>query len=177
MSLLEPSHRGSKLYTTTINPDHTTLHTEHLNTKNFGRVFIAANHWNAEKVLRENWSSALIKLINILGRDNVYFSSYESGSWDNTKEALRELQGNLTDMGVQHRMILDEKTHEQEIENPPEEEREGWIDVKGKRYLRRIPYLAKARNIVLEPLEDENIRNATHDFGLVLFLNDVVFTV
>jgi hypothetical protein len=50
---------------------------------------------------------------------------------------------------------------------------EGWIYTsREKLELRRIPYLARMRNKVLEPLENGNVT-----FDRVLFLNDVVFSV
>lgn len=143
-----------------------------------GRVFIAANHWNSESVLRSHWVDAVLGLINSLGPENVYFSSYESGSWDNTKDVLWEMDAKLAAMGVARRILLDQRTHVEEVTSPPAGPTDGWIVTpRGKKELRRIPYLAKARNIVLEPLDDPRIRNATHGFDYVLFLNDVIFTV
>jgi len=52
-----------------------------------GRVFIASNHCNSESILRSHWSDAVTRLIVRLGVGNVYFSLYESGSWDDTKGA------------------------------------------------------------------------------------------
>jgi hypothetical protein len=52
----------------------------------------------------------------------------------------------------------------------------GWIDTpRGKRELRRIPYLSKLRNISLKPLADLALKGIK--FDRILFLNDVVFTV
>lgn len=141
-----------------------------------GRVFIASNHWNSGKVIRSHWSDAVIGLITRLGPENVYFSLYESGSWDDTKDALRELDQRLEELGVARRIILDETTHVEEVAKPPAGE--GWIVTKnGRRELRRIPYLARLRNIVLEPLEWPEVNNGTHSFDKILFLNDVIFTV
>ena len=56
---------------------------------------------------------------------------------------------------------------------------EGWIVTpRGKKELRGIPFLARARNRVLEPLFElraEGGRNRSSD--RLLFLNDVIFTV
>lgn len=140
-----------------------------------GRVFIASNHWNSGKILRSHWCDAVVGLITKLGPENVYFSLYESGSWDDTKEVIRELDRRLGKLGVARNIILDETTHMDEISKPPGE---GWVETKrGKKELRRIPYLAKLRNIVLEPLEWPEVLNATHSFDKILFLNDVIFTV
>lgn len=140
-----------------------------------GRVFIASNHWNSGTVLRSHWCDAVVGLITKLGPENVYFSLYESGSWDDTKEVLRELDRRLGELGVARNIILNETTHADELAKPPGE---GWVMTRdGKKELRRIPYLAKLRNIVLEPLGWPEVNNGTHSFDKILFLNDVIFTV
>lgn len=141
-----------------------------------GRVFIASNHWNSGRILRSHWADAVVGLITKLGPENVYFSLYESGSWDDTKDALWELDQRLEELGVARTVILDDTTHADEVAKTPAEE--GWIKTKsGKKELRRIPYLARLRNIVLEPLEWSEVNNGTHSFDKILFLNDVIFTV
>lgn len=141
-----------------------------------GRVFIASNHWNSAKILKSHWSNSVLELIAKIGPENVYFSLYESGSWDDTKGELRQLDSRLEELGVARTIIMDETTHSDEISKPPEDE--WWIETKsGKKELRRIPYLARLRNIVLEPLLSPEVANATHSFDRILFLNDVIFTV
>lgn len=52
----------------------------------------------------------------------------------------------------------------------------GWIQTtRADKQLRRIPYLARLRNIVLDRLSELSKRNIM--FDRVLFLNDVVFSV
>ena len=137
------------------------------------RVFIASIHWNNEKILRSNWNRAILELVEYFGADNIYVSIYESGSWDNTKGALQELDRDLESLRVRRTITLDETTHQQEIHKPF---KEGWIDTpRGRKELRRIPYLAKLRNIALEPLNALALGNTK--FDRVLFLNDVIFTV
>ena len=81
----------------------------------------------------------------------MYFSLYESDGWDNTKGALRELDGELGKLGVERR-ILEETTHADEISRRLRVREEGWIVTpRGKKEL-RIPFLARARNRVLKPL-------------------------
>lgn len=139
------------------------------------RIYIASIHWNNEAVLRSKWIEAVVNTIKVLGPENFYVSVYESGSWDDTKGALRVLNSTLEDLGVQRSIILDESTHLDEISKPPGSS-QGWIDTsRGKRELRRIPYLAKLRNISLKPLADLALRGIK--FDKILFLNDVVFTV
>jgi len=138
------------------------------------RVFIASIHWNNEKVLRSDWNKGVVGLVNALGPDNVFVSVYESGSWDDSKGALRELDNELSKLGVGKKITLDETTHADLIRGPPAEQ--GWIKMSdGEKRLRRIPYLAGLRNLSLEPLLKLAENGTTFDH--VLFLGDVVFSV
>ena len=101
-------------------------------------------------------------------------SIYESGSWDDSKGALRLLNEDLDRLGVPRTLVLDNTTHSDEIGKQPEPL--GWVDTpRGKKQLRRIPYLARLRNLSLEPLA--KLEKSGKIFDKVLFLNDVVFTV
>ncbi|KAK2775001.1 hypothetical protein FQN53_003350 [Emmonsiellopsis sp. PD_33] len=136
-------------------------------------VFIASTHWNNEDVLRNHWNTAIVDLAKTFGKDNIYVSVYESGSWDNSKGALRDLDKQLEELDVPRTIILDPTTHEDEIQKPPAEV--GWIDTpRGKRELRRIPYLAQLRNKSLEPLE--KLLAEGKKFDKIIFLNDVIFS-
>lgn len=108
----------------------------------------------------------------------------ESGSLEDTKGALKDLEGKLDELGVKNRIELGMGVKEQEVmlRDVPEpgedgEGRKGWVftgrNVTGWE-MRRIPYLAELRNRVMEPLEmmEEETR-----FDTVLWINDVVFTV
>ncbi|KAL2371134.1 polysaccharide export protein, variant [Blastomyces gilchristii SLH14081] len=137
-------------------------------------VYVASTHWNNEAILRSHWNAAVVELARKFGKDNIYVSVYESGSWDDSKGALRELDQQLEELGVDRTIILDPATHEDEINKPPG--REGWIDTpRGKRELRRIPYLAHMRNRSLEPLE--RLVQAGRTFDKIIFLNDVIFSM
>lgn len=136
------------------------------------KIFIASIHWNNEPILRSNWSLAVLDLVAYFGPENVYVSIYESGSWDDSKEALRLLDNDLETKGVRRTVKLNETTHADELKKPATD---GWIQTpRGKKELRRIPYLSKLRNLALEPLN--NLGDGMK-FDKVLFLNDVVFTV
>lgn len=138
------------------------------------RIYIASMHFNNERVIRDHWAPAVIELSKTLGKDNVFVSVYESGSWDKTKRELNKMALALQNMGVPHRVDMSDTTHKDEIENP--DKTEGWIDTsRGKRELRRIPYLAKLRNRTLRDLID--LQKKGQHFDKVLFINDVVFTV
>lgn len=116
----------------------------------------------------------MLDLVSTLGPENVYVSVYESGSWDDSKGALRELDEELERMGVQRTITLDPRTHVEEISQTPAST--GWIDTpRGKKELRRIPYLSRLRNLSMKPLTDLALNGII--FDRILFLNDVVFTV
>ena len=138
------------------------------------KIFIASTHWNNEAILRSHWNGAVAALAQALGPENVYVSIYESGSWDDSKGALRALDETLSNLGVRRTIILDPETHADAIAGPPEHE--GWIDTsRGKKERRRIPYLAALRNLTLQPLK--KLQQEGEVFDKVLFLNDVVFSV
>ena len=114
----------------------------------------------------------MLDLVDYFGVENVYVSVYESGSWDDSKGALRALDNDLEKKGVQRTVTLNDTTHADELKQPATD---GWIQTpRGKKELRRIPYLSKLRNLALEPLDQFGDRTK---FDKVLFLNDVVFTV
>lgn len=137
-------------------------------------VYISSIFWNSAAILRSTWSKAIVELSEKLGSENVYISIYESGSWDNSKEELRLLETTLKARRIPHRIILDETTHEDEIAGPVTGE--GWIQTtRGRKELRRIPYLSRLRNKALEPLAELAAKGTT--FDRVLFLNDVAFQV
>lgn len=138
------------------------------------RIYIAGLHWNSEQILREAWIAAVVDLANAIGRDNVFVSIQESGSWDDTKGALILLDQLLEENNIPRRIVLDHTTHLDEVTKP--HAGQGWIETPiGTTELRRIPYLARLRNVAMEPLYDQESAGIMYD--KVLFLNDVVFTV
>ncbi|KAJ9602658.1 hypothetical protein H2200_012852 [Cladophialophora chaetospira] len=147
------------------------------------KIFIVAQFWTNAHIISERWGQALLDLVGVLGKENVYISILESGSMDNTKEVLQILDGVLEQNNIPHLIVLDSTTHADEINAGPLDEqgtpRQGWIQTTtvgtqwGKE-LRRIPYLARLRNTALKPFfkfHDEQEQN----FDKILFLNDVVF--
>jgi hypothetical protein len=50
-------------------------------------------------------------MVRVLGRDNVFNSVYDSGSWDNGKCALTELDLLLENYGVERNINLSNITH------------------------------------------------------------------
>jgi hypothetical protein len=138
------------------------------------RIYIASMHWNTGPLLREFWNDAVVGLVEALGAENVFVSVYESGSWDDSKEALLELETELARRRVPRSIHTSNTTHKDEISRRPEGA--GWIATpRGKKELRRIPFLAQLRNRTLRDLTDLAAKGEV--FDKVLFLNDVVFTV
>lgn len=138
------------------------------------RVYIASMHFNNGKILKEHWNDAVLKLTETLGPENVFVNIFESGSWDDSKQVLQQLDRELEKRGVPRRVEVSDVTHRDEIAR--DEKGEGWVDTpRGLRELRRIPYLAKLRNKTLKDLFELKEKGIT--FDKVLFLNDVVFTV
>jgi len=149
-------------------------HTSSKGAKPGEKLFIASTHWNTEIMLRSHWNDAVVDLAKHIGPNNIYVSVYESGSMDDSKGALRLLDQELEELGVQRKIVLDETTHADDLAKPPGPT--GWIDtLRGKRELRRIPYLSERRNRSLKPLAEMALNGVK--FDKVLFLNDVVFTV
>ncbi|KAF1941526.1 hypothetical protein EJ02DRAFT_347580 [Clathrospora elynae] len=140
---------------------------------NTKRIYIAAQHWNDARLLRNHWNNALVALVQELGTENVYVSIYESGSYDDSKDALRELDAALDSLQVRKSIVLSETSHADEVASQRSEH--GWIQTSdGETLMRRIPFLATVRNYVFEPLE--KLAEEDERFDLILFLNDVVFT-
>ena len=127
-------------------------------------------------MIRSHWSAAVLDLVRHYGADNVYISIVESGSMDNSKHALRELDAELEKLGVERSIELLDTTHEDEMAKTPGP---GWISTsRGKKELRRIPYLSGIRNRVMEKLNVLAAReNGKRTFDKILWLNDVIFTV
>ena len=123
-----------------------------------------------------------MNVVRHLGPQNVYVSIIESGSQDDTKGALRDLQDELQTLGVGNKIVPGIDVYEQAAElaaAPGEgEDHSGWIFTgrgNGTGWeLRRIPYLARLRNRAMEPLAELSPRLR---FDKVLWINDVVFTV
>lgn len=141
--------------------------------RNTKRIFIASQHWNDARLLQERWNDALVALVQELGTENVFVSIYESGSYDTTKDVLRDLDTRLEGLQVKRSIQLSEVSHADEIAQQPTEH--GWIKTPdGETRMRRIPFLATVRNRVFEPLE--RLAAEGEHFDTILFLNDVIFT-
>ncbi|TRX96728.1 hypothetical protein FHL15_002394 [Xylaria flabelliformis] len=142
-------------------------------------IFIASVHRNTEKILRTAWSDAILDLVDYFGPENIYFSAIESGSQDESKAALLDLQTLLDMKGVANTITLGQTVWEQLDEiytRPPPDVRVPtwiWNVAEAQWEMRRIPYLARVRNQAMEPLKE--LENNGITFDKVLWLNDVVF--
>lgn len=154
------------------------------------KIFIASIHWTDEAVLRSHWAPTVAELARTIGPENVYVSIYESGSFDNTKEVLQILDTDLEISGIRRKIVLDDATHKDEVEKPHADT--GWVQMSvDKQYRqnwtdwftleketwvpRRIPYLARLRNLAMQPLYE--LQQSGETFDRILWLNDVVFSV
>lgn len=138
------------------------------------RIYIASMHWNDGPIVRNHWNPAVVHLAEVLGPKNIFVSVYESGSWDDTKAALTELDVKLEQMGVPRNITRSNITHKDEMAEVGNGE--GWIATPRDRHeMRRIPFLARLRNRTLRDLEE--LHKAGIYFDKILFLNDVVFSV
>ncbi|KAH6898671.1 glycosyltransferase family 69 protein [Thelonectria olida] len=137
------------------------------------RIYIASLHWNDAHVLWRFWNEALLKLTEALGKENVFVSIHESGSWDTTKDALAALDAELARRGVPRHIEMTNELHSEMIKVGWQGE-EGWVDTPTGKQKRRIPFLANLRNKTLRDLLELHKQGIT--FDKVLFLNDVIFT-
>lgn len=156
--------------------------TQHVNRE---KIFIAFLPWNQEIILRTHLMKQIKELIQALGVENVFLSIYENGSFDNTKDALRDLQRELDDMGARSQMTMEATSHQDIVNGRPTKPEEGWIEIdstgyekhdirKGDFALRRIYYLAGLRNKVFKPFDE--LARQGEKFDKILFLNDVVYS-
>ncbi|KAH6386618.1 hypothetical protein HBI60_216910 [Parastagonospora nodorum] len=138
------------------------------------RIYIASIHWNNEKILRSHWNDALVELAKELGKENVFVTVYESGSWDETRSVLSELDDKLEAHNIRRNITLSNTTHVDELSIAEEKKTAGWLDTASGKMLRRIPYLSRLRNWSVDPLLE--LSRQGQKFDKVLFLNDVVFS-
>lgn len=141
------------------------------------KIYIASLHWNGQKLIHDYWAPAVLDLVRHFGKDNVYVSILAGGSLDGAEGALWELDLELERLGVERNVEIREQTHADEVNRVPEEGEEGWVMTRrGKKELRRIPYLAGLRNRAMEKLKDLAERSENkRRFDKILWLNDVIF--
>jgi hypothetical protein len=69
---------------------------------------------------------AVVARAEALGRENVFITVHESGSWDDSKGALQELDLALEARGIRRNITLSTTTHLQEISGTNRSQ--GWIE-------------------------------------------------
>ncbi|EFQ98325.1 hypothetical protein MGYG_01358 [Nannizzia gypsea CBS 118893] len=141
------------------------------------KVFIASNIVQ-EGMIGGPWGRSLLELVDILGEDNVFVSVYENDSGPGTQDALRELAAQLP---CNSSIVSGEHVP---LDGLPKTALPS-----GDERVKRIAYLARIRNQVLEPLNSAYQPSGDHtavggfgfshanvQFDRVLFLNDVYFS-
>ena len=145
------------------------------------RVFIAAMLANCAPLLSQHWIPSLLRLVDLVGTENVFVSIVENGSVDETRLLLGGLERNLTDRGVGNTFRYEEDFRDGVTFQKEglltrllgkEGTRDNWILTDKGWFPRRISYLAALRNMVIQPLHE-----STRQFDKILFINDVIFSV
>lgn len=128
---------------------------------NSERIFVAASLYDPDGgLVGGKWGELVRELVHLLGPDNTFVSIFESDSGDNGTLALQNYENAFP---CDHKFV---SVEEIQLEYPaiitlPD----------GAESVRRIEYLAQARNHALSPMMDKNAPK----YDKVLFLNDVIF--
>ncbi|UZJ52160.1 hypothetical protein CBS101457_001480 [Exobasidium rhododendri] len=123
-----------------------------------GMVLVAANLYNSEKIL-PRFTASLHGLAELVGKDNIFISIYESNSDDATKSILSQFDNELTQQKIPHRIMM-EDTHNH-------------IGVQGN--YDRIEFLAHVRNKVYDALDTVEGLQYKSKVTRVIWLNDIIF--
>lgn len=125
------------------------------------KIFIATSIYDRNGHLAGGaWGQAILNLIDILGNDNVYLSIYENDGGDEAQRALKRFE---TEVRCPHRLIFENHLPLDEISHV--------TLPNGSKRIKRIAYLAEARNRALRPLNEA----LAMKYDRILYLNDVVF--
>lgn len=92
------------------------------------KIYIASQHWNNAELLRSRWNDAVVALARTLGQDNVFVAIHESGSWDDSKGALREPDTMLGRHGIRRDITMSNVTHVDEMSTVDDK---GWVVTSG----------------------------------------------
>jgi hypothetical protein len=118
-------------------------------------VYIAANIVNAE-LLQGAWGQSLLELVDLIGKDRVYVSIYGGPA-----DALKDLEAKLPC----EKSIVSEDADPIDLSSLPHMKLHS-----GHSRIKRIVFLAEARNRALKPLDSLDKK-----YDRVLFVNDVLF--
>lgn len=125
------------------------------------KIFIAASLYDRDGDIAGGlWGQSVLKLIDLLGQENVYLSIYENDSGSAGAGALRDLEAHVPcNNSIVYEDSLDlDRLHSVTVPG-------------GSKRIRRIEYLAEVRNRALRPLE----AHKKVQFDRLLYLNDVAF--
>ncbi|MCJ1482247.1 hypothetical protein MMC06_002410 [Schaereria dolodes] len=125
------------------------------------KVFIAISLYDkGGRLMNGAWGQSILDLVDILGEDNVFLSIYENDGGVDAEAALHDFGAKLK---CQHDLVFEPHLS---LDGIP---RVTMPD--GSQRVKRIAYLAKARNRALRPLD----RLSDVTFHRLLYLNDVFF--
>ncbi|KAK9459864.1 cryptococcal mannosyltransferase 1-domain-containing protein [Lipomyces oligophaga] len=124
--------------------------------------FIAANFFNNEQIL-PNWIREIIKLIDVLGENNVFVSISENDSVDATASHIYQLTRYLSHHKIPYAFNVTTATRPFPNHNP-------WLDT-----THRIDYMTAVRNTVFDPLAELSTTPLGERISRVIFLNDVLY--
>lgn len=125
------------------------------------KIFIAASLYDPQgQIVSGAWGQSVLRLIDLLGPENCFLSIYESDSGPPGALALQELE---SDLRCDHRLVSEDTVSWNDTARIPLPD--------GELGIKRIAYLAQARNRALEPLDTPSSRS----YDKILYLNDVVF--
>ncbi|KAH6644944.1 cryptococcal mannosyltransferase 1-domain-containing protein [Truncatella angustata] len=130
------------------------------------KVFISVSLYDKNGHLADGkWGELLLRLIHMIGAENVFLSIYENDSGPGGASALEHLQ---TKLSCRHKIVNDAHVPIQDfptIRMPD-----------GTNRVKRISYLSEMRNRALRLLDRLNkVELGTARFDKILFLNDVIF--
>ena len=129
------------------------------------KVFIAASLYDKEgELLDGDWGESVRRLVDILGKDNVFVSVYENDPDDKSKAAMDKLRKDLPcDSAIVYEHL--DKSALPHVTMPD-----------GSQPLQRIAFLADVRNRALRPLDDSRTKTSTTRWDKLLYLNDIAFS-
>ncbi|KAH7115138.1 cryptococcal mannosyltransferase 1-domain-containing protein, partial [Dendryphion nanum] len=107
------------------------------------------------------WGQQVLKLVDLLGPDNVYLSIYENNPDDLTRQSLLDFEHKLTCKTGNSTIFSEDFDMEQlpRVTLP-----------NGEKRIKRIAFLAEVRNRALAPLDKLDT-----EFDRILYINDVNF--
>ncbi|KAK2746071.1 hypothetical protein FQN57_003411 [Myotisia sp. PD_48] len=125
------------------------------------KVFIATSIFDPDgKLAYGQWSQNLFDLIDLLGPENTFLSIYENDSGDQTITALDYIKKHTA---CNHSLVYDPHLDTTDLQHITLED--------GSTRVKRIAYLAEARNRALRPLDTP----METKFDKLLYVNDVYF--